>query len=378
MVNEKSTMKFTCLQENLEKGLIISRLSGLKRTTLPILQNYLLSVEKGTLVISATNLDIGVRAYIRGKSDVDGKVTVPQDTLLAYVKNLNQDKIHLSVEEAKLSLTTDMGFQAEFHGQSTEEFPPMPEFSGKHRITLSVESLKKALKLVSTCLPKNDFRPEISGVLFSKINNELVLVGTDGFRLAEKKIPIDAQEVDDFRYIIPSKSVQEVNRILDQVEDTEATIVFGESQVLFTFSNVEVFSKLVDGVFPQYEGLIPQSFRYSITADCGEWMQLIRLASVFSHESVNDIKCALTEEGVMEVSSANAELGANSSPLPVEIEGGFKDLFQITFNYQFLLDGLNSFSSETVCLQANDSDSPAIMTSADDQDFLYLVMPIRE
>jgi DNA polymerase-3 subunit beta len=371
-------MEFTCLQENLEKGLMISRLSGLRRTTLPILQNYLLSVEKGTLVISSTNLDIGVRAYIRGKSNVDGSVSIPQDTLLAYVKNLHQDKINLKVSETKLSLKTETGFQAEFHGQSTEDFPPMPEFTGSHRVTLAVEDLKKALKLVSICLPKNDFRPEIAGVLFSKVNNSLILVGTDGFRLAEKNIPIDGQGTEDFRFVIPTKSVQEVNRILDLVEDTEATVVFGENQVLFTFSNVEVFSKLGSGIFPQYEGLIPQSFRYSISADRGEWIQLVKLASVFSHESVNDIKCTLSDSGVLEISSANAERGANSSPLTVEVEGEIGNVFQITFNYQYLLDGLHSFNSERVTLRVNDSDSPAIICSLEDPDFMYLVMPIRD
>lgn len=369
-------MKFTCLQENLLKGLNIARQSSSRATTLPVLQAFLLQGKQGSLTISSTNLEIGIRVHIRGKEDSEGAICIPQDTLLSYIRNLPQDKLNLSVENDELTIEQGQDIQAQFKGIIAEDFPNLPEIEIENQISINSNDLKQGLKAVYGSLPKNEFRPEISGVYMSKKENQLIFVGTDGFRLSEKKVNLNNLEGDDFSSIIPSKTVSEIIRILDTIDETEVNIQFGSSQIKLIADTVEIISKLIDGNFPQYEGLIPQKFSTNFDCDSQELVQAIKLASVFSQNAVNDVKLHLQDEKNLNVSSADSQTGSNKTTIPVHING--ETGFTITFNYNYLLDGIQLFKDGAIQFHLNDTDSPVILKSDDTPDFYYLIMPIRD
>ena len=369
-------MKFTCLQENLLKGLTIARQSSSRATTLPVLQTFLLQGNQGSLTITSTNLEIGIRVHIRGKEDSEGAICIPQDTLLAYIRNLPQDKLNLSVDNDELTIEQGPDIQAKFKGIIAEDFPNLPEVEVENQISINSNDLKQGLKTVYGSLPKNEFRPEIAGVYLSKKDNQLVFVGTDGFRLSEKKVNLNSVEGENFSVIIPSKTVAEIIRVLDSIEDTEVIIQFGAYQIKLIADTVEIISKLIDGNFPQYEGLIPQSFRTTFNCDSQELIQAIKLSSVFSQNTVNDVKLNLQDDKHLNINSADSQTGSNKTTIPVHINGDTG--ITITFNYNYLLDGIQLFKEGSIKFHLNDTDSPVILKSDETPDFYYLIMPIRD
>ncbi|MEX0598260.1 MAG: DNA polymerase III subunit beta [Candidatus Paceibacterota bacterium] len=369
-------MKFTCLQENLLKGLNIARQSSSRATTLPVLQTFLLQGKQGSLTISSTNLEIGIRVHIRGKEDSEGAICIPQDTLLAYIRNLPQDKLNLNVDNDELTIEQGEDIQAQFKGIIAEDFPNLPEIEVENQIVINSNALKQGLKSVYGSLPKNEFRPEISGVYLAKKDHQLIFVGTDGFRLSEKKFNLDNLDGDNFSVIIPSKTVSEIIRVLDALEETDVNIQFGSSQIKIIADTVEIVSKLIDGNFPQYEGLIPQNFSTNFDCDSQELVQAIKLASVFSQNTVNDVKLNLEDDKNLNISSSDSQIGANKTKIPVNING--ETGLNITFNYNYLLDGIQLFKDGLIQFNLNDTDSPVILKSNDTPDFYYLIMPIRD
>lgn len=369
-------MKFTCLQENLLKGLTIARQSSSRATTLPVLQTFLLQGSKGSLIISSTNLEIGIRVHIRGKEESEGSICIPQDTLLSYIRNLPQDKLNLTVVDDQLTIEQGSDITAEFKGIVADEFPEIPQIEADKQIIVSSTELKQSLKAVYGSLPKNDFRPEIAGVYISKKGQELIFVGTDGFRLSEKRITLSSPDSENFSLIIPSKTVSEMIRVLDAVEEGDATLQFGSSQMHLIADTVEIVSKLIEGNFPQYEGLIPQSFNTVVDVDSQELVQAIKLASVFSKNTVHDVKLTLQEDKLLSISSSDSQIGANTTKIPVNITGPAG--LAIAFNYNYLLDGIQLFGDHTIQFHINDTDSPVILKSPDMSDFFYLIMPIRD
>jgi DNA polymerase-3 subunit beta len=369
-------MKFTCLQENLLKGLSIARQSSSRATTLPVLQTFLLQGDKGSLTISSTNLEIGIRVHIRGKEEAEGAICIPQDTLLAYIRNLPQDKLDLTVVDDKLTIEQGKDITAEFKGIIADEFPQLPQIEADKQLVVGSMELKQALKTVYGALPKNDFRPEISGVYIAKKDQQLIFVGTDGFRLSEKRITLSSPAEENFSLIIPSKTVAEIIRVLDSLEEIEVTLQFGASQIHIIADTVEIISKLIEGNFPQYEGLIPQTFQTVVDVDSQELVQAIKLASVFSQNTVHDVKLTIQDDSTLSISSSDSQVGANTTKLPVHSTG--ETGLAVAFNYNYLLDGIQLFGDKPIQFNVNDTDSPVIIKSPDIPDFFYLIMPIRD
>lgn len=369
-------MKFTCLQENLLKGLNVARQSSSRATTLPILQTFLLQGKQGSLTITSTNLEIGIRVHIRGKEDSEGAICVPQDTLLGYIRNLPQDKLNLTVKNDELTIEQGDDISAQFKGVVADDFPTLPEIELENQISINSVDLKQSLKNVYGSLPKNEFRPEISGVYLAKKDKQLVFVGTDGFRLSEVKLNIPNLEGENFSVIIPNKTVSEIIRVLDSIEESEVMLQFGSSQIKLVADNVELISKLIEGNFPQYEGLIPQSFRTTFDCDIQELVQAIKLASVFSQNTVHDVRLNIQDDKNLNINSSDSQIGTNKTKIPVHVNGDTG--LTITFNYNYLLDGIQLFKEGIIQFNLNDTDSPVILKSPDMPDLYYLIMPIRD
>jgi len=370
-------MHVTCLQENLAGGLQVAK-QKTRHTTLPILNNFLIKAERGALTVTSTDLELGIKSIIRGRIEDEGSITIPQDKLISYIKHLPGEKVDLELSEETLTVKSGEEFSAQFHGMNSEEFPDLPQFEAKHVLQLDRASFVSALKKASICLAKTNARPEIAGVYLSLHNGVLYLVGSDGFRLSEKQLRLDTEAPEGFSALIPTHTVQELIRILDAQEDEALELSFSDSQVMASLSTTEVISKLLEATFPQYDALIPQDFAYRVAFQKEDLRQAIQLAAVFSTDASHIIRLSFDPEGGLEVKSSQSEVGQNTSRIPVQLELGEQQPFEIMFHYQYLLDGLSAFDGEHLTFSFNDPDSAAVMRDSEDNSLLYLVMPLRE
>jgi len=368
-------MNIICLQENLKKALnITDRIIG-RNLTLPILNNLLLSTEDRRLKISSTNLEIGINCWISGKIIKTGSLTVPAKLLSNFVANLPNKKVELKVKDNQLVLKCE-SFKAQIKGLKSEEFPIIPQIKNQPIIKLSGTILKTAFAQVAEMTAFSESRPEISGVYVKFDKNLIKLAATDSFRLAEKNIrEISGKFVDNISdIIIPKRTILELVRILGEEERKEVGIVLGENQVLFDLDDIQIISRLIDGQYPDYQQIIPKDFQTQLTVKREELINNIKIASLFSGK-VNEVKLIIQpQKSSILVFAQDIDLGQNKSQLEAKIEG---KPIEISFNYRYLLDGLNNIFSDKVVVSISKESGKTLIRPVGDNSYLYLVMPIK-
>jgi len=376
-------MKLVCLQKNLKQALnITERIIG-RNLTLPILNNILLAVEENKLKIASTNLEIGINCWVAGKIKEKGEITVPARLINDFVNNLPNKKIELRMKDKQLELRCEK-FKAVLKGLEAADFPIIPKIKGKPLIKLKGSILKNGFAQVVEMASLSESRPEISGI-FMKFDKGLIkLAATDSFRLAEKNIEVKpnsaTEQLRGQAVIIPQRTIQELIRILGEKDtlaenqEPEVEVVLSGNQILFDFDYAQLISRLIEGQYPNYQQIIPESFKTQAIINREELINNIKIASLFSGK-INDIKVSLfPKRSLMEISAKDADLGENKSQIETRVEG--KEI-GIVFNYRYLLDGLNNIYSDKVILGLNDSANPVAMRPVGDTSYTYVVMPIK-
>ena len=378
-------MKFICTQENLNKALsIVGKITN-KNSTLPILNNILLKVEKGQLKLSSTNLEIGVNCWVGGKVEEEGEITVPTKLFANFISNLPNGNVEIKLREDVLNIKCN-GYKTNIKGLDAKEYPLAPKLEADSIFKVKSTDFKKALTQISPAISSSESRIEITGVFMnlSKINkNKIVLVATDSYRLAEKNIDLEKDNVNkEFNnilgntssVIIPKDTVLELIRSLDEDEEMlEVTI--SENQILFSFGSASIISRLIEGKYPDYKQIIPDKFESQITINKNEIIKGIRVASLFSNISNNSIEFKLLAGSKnLEISSETSDLGNNSTKIPAE---NINKSLNILYNHKFLMDGFNSLEGDEEFLQFNNETLPTVLTSAVDKGFVYVIMPTR-
>ncbi len=369
-------MKIICLQENLKNALnAAERIIG-KNLTLPILNNILLKASSGKLQISSTNLEIGINYWIPCKVEKEGEITVLAKTLSSFIANLPNKKVEIESKDELLMVRCE-GYNAKIKGQSAEEFPIIPKIQTKDEISVAAVFLKEGLSQTAPMASTSEVRPEISGVLFDFKKKTLKLAATDSFRLAEKNIFLEGGF--EGRIIVPQKTALEITRILaEKIEVTDKEekikILIGPSQAMFDAGHIQIISRLIDGQYPDYQQIIPKSFSSKVKAPKDEMIKAIRIASLFSGK-VNDVKVnILVKKKMVEITAQSADVGENKSQIAAEIEGESQE---VAYNWRYLLDGLNNIAGRDVFIGANSDQAPTIIKATGDEDYLYVVMPIK-
>jgi DNA polymerase-3 subunit beta len=317
---------------------------------------------------------MAISAVVRGKVDEEGDFTVEGRLLSDYVNLLPaSQKLSLEIGNQELKITTEDSSSA-IKGLPAEDFPVIPEVEKKNPLLLSSSILKNAINRVAFSASPDDSRPELNGVLFKVDGDYLYVVATDSYRLAERRVALKNKATENLKVIIPIRPLQELNRILED-SDAEVKIYITDNQVLFEFDEIQLISRLVDGAYPDYEQIIPANSITRATFNTSELVTVIKRASLFSQTKVNDIKidCHVAKQELT-VSSTNAQKGENTTNLRVQLEG---DDNSIIFNFRYLLDGLNALNAKEAQLQIIDFNNPAIIRPQGDNDYLYLVMPIK-
>jgi len=364
-------MKFSCTKDNLLAGLnVVSRVAS-KNLTLPILGNVLVRAEQGRVLLAATNLEVGVVTQVRGKVTEDGSITIQARLLADFVGLLESEKIDIVGDGASLKVSGETS-ETVMRGSSADDFPIIPVVGRERPVRIPAQDLQHALSQVLFAAAQDSSRPEISGVHIAISKETIILAATDSYRLAERILRVTGGE--ERNLIVPTRPLSELARILPT--DGEVEMYLSDSQALFVAGETELTTRLIEGQYPDYRQIIPESSSTSVTVAVDALTKLVKTASLFCKPGINDVTIDVNPSTkTLTCNAANTELGEHHGSLKAAVSG---QPSTIVFNYKYLLDGLANLGSPKVTIGVSDSGSPGILRPTPDGDYFYLIMPIRQ
>jgi len=379
-------MIISTLQENLKKALFVTSGIAEKNINLPILNSLKINAINKNIELISTNLEIGIIYNLRGQVKEDGEIIIDAKTLYNYVNLLPSKQINLESKNKNLEIHCDT-YQTKINTEMNDDFPLIPQIEDDDYFIFNLGEFRKAISQVVFAVNYNENKPDISSVFFQFQDQELILAGTDTYRLAERKIKIkskknqktESEEESIKKIIIPIKTIQEINRILSgldpDLEKTEIKCVFNDNQVQFSFENLKIISKLINGRYPDYKQIIPQDIRTTVIINRDELLRALKVSALFSEKETNDVCIDFPENKNQVIVSSNLnQKGENITYLEANVNG--KDN-GIKINIRYILDGLQVIREKKIKLEIIDGESPCIMRGPLEKDFLYLIMPIQ-
>lgn len=342
-----------------------------RKQTMPILSNILIEKENGKIRLTATDLEIQITNTIETDDDSSAAITVGGKKLQDILRILpDQSKISIEVKENKAQIKSN---KSRFNLQTlpAQDFPKLSnQLQNSNKITLSQNALKSLLGSIQYAMAQQDVRYYLNGVLLGVEGNKLKAVATDGHRLAYNAITIEAdlakQEI-----IIPRKAVMELAKLLAD-DDSAIELEFSDQQLKTSFSGIQLVTKLIEGKFPDYQRVIPD-YSNHLSMNRTLVQQALQRAAILSNEKFRGVRFVLTEKNLSVISSNSEQEEAQ-----VEIETDYHgEAIDIGFNVNYLLDGLNSINSEQAIFSFGSPNSSILITSPDNQEFRYVVMPMR-
>lgn len=375
-------MIVSCLQENLARGLNIVGRAVSTRSTLPVLGNVLLETDNGRLKLSATNLEIVVTCWIGAKVEEEGAVTVPHRTLNDLVSTLPQEpvNIELNVQTQTIHITCGRT-EANIKGIDAQEFPLIPKPEQENRIRLETDVFKQMISQVALAAAVDDSRPTLTGVSISLENSHMLMVATDGFRLSMKSANIPGIVEKPTTLIVPAKALLELARITS--DDSDAiyiSIPDGRNQIIFDMDNVVLVSQLIDGNFPDYTPIVPNSSNTRTIMGTAEFRKACKTAEIFARESSHTARVKIEpggsdfDAGFATVTANSAETGDNVAQIDANVDG---DPIEIAFNVKYMTDVLNVIDTPQVALETTSPMEPGVIKPVGDNDFIHIIMPMH-
>lgn len=373
-------MKLSCLQENLNKGLSIVGKAVATRSTLPITQNILLSAEQSRLRLAATNLEMAITCWLGAKVKQKGQITVPARLLTDFVNSLPNDLIEINLPASSRILELKCGrFHARIHGIDAADFPPIPQISDGITTTADPVRLKDGITQVAFAAATEESRPILTGINTEFDGDQLTLVAADGFRLAVHKTNVNSRVKDKTAVIIPARTLSELSRLLgEQEEAVEVTVNEKKSQVLFRLKDAEIVSQLIQGSFPNYSQVIPQSYTTRAVVDVGEFLRVTKMSSIFARDASGLVRLVITpgselNPGKVTVSAQAEEVGDNVGEIEALTDG---EEAKIAFNVRYLSDVLSVVSQPQVALELTTPSSPGTIRPIGVDNYVHVIMPM--
>ncbi len=368
-------MRLKIQQSDLNSPLqAVSRSVGI-RATLPVLANILLQAQGNKLILSATNLEIGVVKSINATVEEEGELTVPAKTFQEIIASLSGLELTLESGGEQLRISAK-NFNVTLNGISSAEFPAIP-LAGEKAASVQAAVLKDSVPQIAFAAAADDGRPVLTGILTEITKHTLELVATDGFRLAHKKMSLESETDQPFRSLIPRRTLEEVVRLISEdIEKSDSGLVeigTSDNQIIFKVGDTQASSRLIEGNFPSWEKIVPTEFQNITHIDRTDLLKAVKLASVFAKTEANVIKME-TLEGKIKISSQAREVGEQETE--IEAQTG-QNPIQIAFNAKYLTDALSSVNSEKVRIEFSGNLSAALIKPEGIEGLEYVIMPIR-
>jgi len=374
-------MRLSCLQENLNRGLNIVGRAVATRTTLPITNNVLLATDESRLKLVATNLEMAISHWIGAKVEDEGEITVPARLLTEFVASLPSDRVDLSLASGSKTVEINCArFEARISGVDAKDFPPIPKVDEGINTKVEVENLRQGINQVVFAVASEESRPVLTGVDAQFEGNILTLAAADGFRLAVYKLPLSTPVDEKIEVIIPGRTLAELSRLIGEDDEVvDITVNPNKSQVLFRMKNTELVSQLVQGTFPQYSQLIPQSSNTKVVVDVAEFLRATRTASIFARDGSGIVRLVATPgegelaPGKITISARSEELGDDVGEIDATVEG---EEAKIAFNGKYLTDVLSVLREPQVTLETTNPSSPGVIRPVGVDNYTHVVMPM--
>ena len=367
-------MKISIAKEKLISGLQAVQNIVSSRTTLPILSNVLLQAAENKLVLTATDLDVTVSCGVEATVTEGGSITVPVKKLFGIVRELATPEIELDIDDKGIcSIKAGASF-FKIHGLSADEFPPIPKFAEEKKIVLDQGNLKSILKRTSYAVSTEETRYVLNGIFFSLGDQRITVVATDGRRLALVDEESDIGEDSKGEFIVPTKAINELNRLLGSEGTVE--LRYTENQASFTLieneeSSVFLMTKLIDGNYPNYRQVIPGQSKERIPLEREELLQALRRAEIMTSDKANSVKLKISKNNLL-ITANTPDVGEARETIAINYDG---DEIAIAFNPQYVMDPLKVLEEDEVFLEISDELSPGVLKV--NGPFLYVIMPMR-
>jgi len=349
---------------------ILEKVVG-KQLNLEVLKCILIDASAKKLTLRATNLDIGIEATIPAEIKKQGIIAVPATTLSGFLENSVGEEVEFVATQEKLKAKSG-GASVSINTVSHEDFPTLPKTTGKS-VEISSQKIKEGFGSVWYAASSSSMKPELSSVFVSFNNKKIVFASTDSFRLAEKTIQTDG--VDEFpTLLIPFKNVVEIIRDLDSTdENTIVKITASENQASFSFKDLYITTRLVDGTFPDYKQIIPKEHTTEVVVLKQDLLQALKVTNVFVNR-FNQVTFIIDpQKKKFIIETTGAETGESSISLSTSLSG---EPLKIGFNQKYITDSFQSIKGDSVTLQLSGVGKPMVIKSVSDPTFIYLTMPM--
>lgn len=374
-------MKISLIQENLAKALQHINKAVSNKPNIPVLANVLLETEKGRLKLSATNLDIGISAWIGSSIEQEGKLTVSARLLADFVNSLPPGKIELNQTSQSL-VVSSVDNKAEFFIIPAEDFPRVPEPEGEVVIEINALELASAINKTAFAAGTDESRPVLTGILLRGKETNLTIVAVDGFRLSKKEMTLEKSIGSErLEEIVPAKALSEVEKLIKDTckkEDTvQIYLLGGKNQMLFKVGDVELSTRLIEGSFPNFEDILPSEKQLQARLNKKEFASMLKVVSIFARNVVgNKTRFKIdSDHKTLNLYTKVVDVGNNESSLNLkDLEGSD---FETAFNVKFLSDMISTIEAEEFFFETNGSMAPGVFLDPKDSDFVHVVMPMR-
>ncbi len=350
----------------------VSRVAS-TRSAIQALSGVQLAASNDGCELRATDMDVGLRVPLRSEVSREGVVVLPARLLLDVVRSLPAPEVSIELRSAEQDVELVSG-NAVFHIRTlrAEDFPPFPEPDQDSAVSLPVQAFVSTALKVAGSASRDETRPVLTGILVSASERELRMVATDSYRLSVKETVLEAPLRSAFEVNVPARALQELARVAAHVEDEQLQIGVRQNQVLFVLGGIVLSSRLIDGQFPNYRQLLPESFEHELRISSAELTEVVRRISLLAQKNA-PLRLAFTE-GELTVSAQTPDIGEARESLPVAFQG---EPLEIGFNPEFLRAGLEAIDEGDVLVKLISPLRPGLIEAADESRFQYLIMPIR-
>jgi DNA polymerase-3 subunit beta len=364
-----AALRISCSRDELNRQLAIVSRAASARTTVQVLAGVLLRSEGEKLELSATDMEISLRTPLEAEVATEGAVVVPGKLLAELARLLPGEEVSIEQRENEGVVEIVSGAAVyRIHTYNAEDFPRLPDPAGTTMVPIDAEALLETAAKVSRAASRDESRPVLTGILVRFEGENLVMAATDSYRLAVKETSMSgaAPELD---AIVPARALMELSRIAQGA--SELQVGLQENQVLFASDGILLTTRRIEGQFPNYHQLLPESFESEVTLPRDELAEVVRRVSVMAQRNA-PLRLRFAE-GELTVSAQTQDIGEGHETMPAAFSG---DALDIGFNPEFLRDGIESVDGDELRLKLISPLRPAVLQGTGD-DFSYLIMPIR-
>ncbi|HYV15213.1 MAG TPA: DNA polymerase III subunit beta [Conexibacter sp.] len=366
-------MKLSAAREELLAQLqTVSRVAS-TRGAIQALSGVQIHAVDGHVELRATDTEVGLRVPLPAQIEREGSVVLPARLLVDVVRSLSGPSVSLELRAAEQDVELVAG-NATFHIRTlrSEDFPPFPEPDSDGTVRVPAQAFVATVLRVANSASRDETRPVLTGILVSASDRELRMVATDSYRLSVKETQLEQPLASGFEANVPARALQELARLVQQLDDAELVVGVRQNQIVFQIAGVVLSSRLIEGQFPNYRQLLPDAYEHELTIAGAELTDVVRRISLLAQKNA-PLRLSF-QPGELTISAQTPDIGEAQEALPVAFQG---EPFEIGFNPEFLRDGLEGVEGGDIVLKLISPLRPGLIQAAGDGGFLYLIMPIR-